>query len=290
MLAAIELGGTKVICQLADTSGDQIAEFRFPTETPERTLTTLGQRIVDALPPGKTITGIGVASFGPIDVAPASESFGVFLQTPKPGWSDFDLAGALNKEFGAPIAMDTDVNAAALAEHACGAGRGLHSVAYVTVGTGIGAGLIANGAPLRGLLHPEAGHLPILRAPGDAFESRCRFHENCVEGLTAGPALQARLGGRALDTAPETQALAADYLGQLCASLVLAWAPQAIILGGGVIAGNDLIPAIQTQMTAHLGGYGPAARVAQPGYLRRAELTDAGLIGALLMARAQAGT
>lgn len=283
VLVAVETGGTKIICRVVD--GERtLAQFRLPTGEPEGTLAALIAQVREATG-DRAVAGVGVASFGPVDVVPGSDTYGSILETTKPGWRGFDLVGALARGLGAPVEIDTDVNAAALAEQALGAGRGLHTVAYVTVGTGIGGGLAMEGRTLKGGLHPEIGHLRVAHAPGDEQASVCGFHTDCVEGLASGPAVQARLKGRALAEAPEVEGFVVDYLGQLCAQLLLAWSPQRIVLGGGVLSDGGLIPRIEDRMRRDLNGYGAVRVAGQAGYLAPAILADAGLEGALLMAR-----
>lgn len=288
VFVAIETGGTKIICRVVDEAGRTLAETRFATVTPERVLDTLIGAVETAVPAGGRIGGVGIASFGPVIVDPASPDVGRMLATTKAGWSGFNLLRALGDRLQAPVRIDTDVNAAALAEQALGAGRGLHTVAYVTVGTGIGGGLAIDGRTLKGGLHPEIGHIPLRRRPDDAQPSVCGFHAACAEGLAAGPAVGLRLAGRSLTDAAEVRALVADYLGQVCATLLLTWSPQRIVLGGGVMSTPGLIPEIDARMRGELNGYGAGVVAEAPGYLAAAELEDAGLEGALIMARAAA--
>ncbi|WP_295171815.1 ROK family protein [uncultured Brevundimonas sp.] len=285
VLVGIETGGTKIVCRVIDDAGRTLTDTRFPTVTPDRVVDTLVATIQAALPSGARIGGIGVASFGPVIVDPASPDLGRMLATPKAGWTGFNLTQALRTRLQAPVIIDTDVNAAALAEQALGAGRGFHSVAYVTVGTGIGGGLAIDGRTLKGGLHPEIGHLPIRRAERDDHPSACGFHPNCVEGLTAGPALAARLGGRRLDAASELRALVCDYLGQLSASLLLSWSPQIIIFGGGVMTTPGLLSEIEGRMRLELNDYGASVVSKHGPYIVAAALEHAGLEGALIMAR-----
>jgi fructokinase len=283
--AGIELGGTKILCRLMGADGARLGEVRFATSTPTQALADLTAFLRGSLR-GRALTALGVASFGPIGLDPSGPDYGRLLATPKPGWAGFDLRGALLAQFPVPLALDTDVNAAALAEQARGAGRGLGSVAYVTVGTGIGAGLALEGRTLRGALHPEAGHLRLRRRAGDDVPSSCPFHEDCAEGLASGPAVARRLGNRrSLADDPRTFALVATYLGELAASLVLCWSPHRILLGGGVMAAEGLRRAVAGAMQGALGDYLPGP-VRDPDYLAAPELTDAGLEGALMLARA----
>ena len=284
-VATIELGGTKILCRVTASSGELLAQERFLTTTPAQALTDLGGCLGRAQAAVR-IGALGVASFGPIDLDPGSRHYGRLLATPKPGWSGFDVRGSLAALIAAPIRLDTDVNAAALAEQHLGAGRGCRSIAYVTVGTGIGAGLVAQGETLRGVLHPELGHLKLARRAGDAHASTCPFHADCVEGLAAGPAVARRVGARAsLERAPRDFGYVAGYLGELAAAVVLAWAPHRLVFGGGVMAVPGLLERTGQALRDTLNGYGPPV-AREPGYLVAAELQDAGLEGALLMARA----
>ncbi len=285
VLVGIETGGTKILCRVIDEAGRTLTETRFPTVTPERVVDTLVATIHAAAPTGARIVGVGIASFGPVIVDPTSPHVGQMLATPKAGWAGFNLARALETRLATPVVIDTDVNAAALAEQVLGAGRGFNSVAYVTVGTGIGGGLVIDGRTLKGGLHPEIGHLVVRRVEGDVTPSACGFHADCVEGLTAGPALAARLGGRAIEDAPEVRALVCDYLGQLCASLLLAWSPQKIIMGGGVMSTPGLMAEIEAGMRVELNHYGASIVAEAAPYIVAAALEHSGLEGALLMAR-----
>lgn len=276
---AVETGGTKLLARLV--RGDTIiAEVRWPTTTPDAALAALVAFVGDA-----SADGIGIAAFGPVVVDPAAENYGEVLATPKPGWAGANLLQALNERLGAPVAIDTDVNAAALAEQSHGAGQGCASLAYVTVGTGIGAGLARDGHTLTGALHPEMGHVPVIRLPNDSAESACPFHPSCAEGLAAGPAVQARLNGRPLKSSPADFAAIADYLGQLFATIVLAWTPHRIVAGGGVLSVPDLRAAATARMIAALGGYGVGTAVTEPGFIAPPLLENAGLDGALLLAK-----
>jgi fructokinase len=285
LLAAIETGGTKLLARISTFDGQPVAEGRWDTGSADQAMSDL-LPFLSGLPDNHELASIGIAAFGPLIVDPHSPDFGQMLATPKPGWAGSNLRAGLQQRLGVPVTVDTDVNAAAIAEQRLGAGQGLSSVAYVTVGTGIGAGLAIEGRSLKGALHSEAGHLPVIRLPGDAFASTCQFHPHCAEGLAAGPAIRRRLGeGRDLADDPAISELVADYLGQLGASLVLAWSPHRIVWGGGVIASSPLVPQIERRLVAALGGYGVGPAVLQPGFCAPAMLEHAGLEGALMMAR-----
>lgn len=193
LYGAIEAGGTKFVCGVGTGPDDVRTLTRFPTTTPSETL----QRTVAFFREQQPVAAVGIGSFGPLDPNPASATFGHILKTPKSGWSNTDVVGPLRDALGVPVALDTDVNAAALGEHTWGAGQDVRHLLYLTVGTGIGGGAVVDGQPLHGLLHPEMGHLLIPRVEGDDFAGSCPFHGGCLEGLAAGPALERRWGTRA---------------------------------------------------------------------------------------------
>lgn len=254
VLGAIEGGGTKFVCEVG-TGPDEVHEsIRVETTTPDE---TLGRCI--ALLAKHRVRAVGVGMFGPLDLAR-----GATLRTPKPGWDGVDVRGRLVEALGVPVAVDTDVNAAAVAEARHGAGRGKDPVVYVTVGTGVGGGVVVRGRPLHGLMHPELGHLAVPRLTGldgapDTFDGVCPFHGRCLEGLVAGPALTKRLG-HPIETLPDTAplfALAGRYLGHALASVVLVLSPERIIVGGGVGARPSLLSAARASLSEALGGYLP---------------------------------
>ncbi|HEX3395220.1 MAG TPA: ROK family protein [Steroidobacteraceae bacterium] len=263
LFAAVEAGGTKFVCALGDESGTIHSELRFPTADPVSTLAKVRDffrhcRGVKDLRDASAPHAIGVACFGPLMLDRQSTRYGFIGNTPKAGWSHVDIAGMLAREFSCPVGFDTDVNAAALAEHRWGAGRDAKNLVYVTVGTGIGGGVLVEGVPLHGLMHPEIGHIHPRRHPLDVnFAGVCPFHGDCLEGLASGPAILARSGCELanLDAAHVQWDLEADYLGQLCAQLVLTVSPQRIILGGGVMTQQRLFPLVRQRMLHWLGGY-----------------------------------
>ncbi|HEY0594680.1 ROK family protein [Sphingopyxis sp.] len=287
IIAAIETGGTKLLYRVAVADGETLGEGRFETGSPGASVARLTRAIRALVPDGRRLAAVGIASFGPVGIDPSHPSYGKVLATTKPGWSGYDLVGAIKSELEAPIVVDTDVNAAAFAEQAIGAGRGARIVAYLTVGTGIGGGLAIDGTTFKGSPHPEIGHVRLARAPGDDIAGTCPFHADCAEGLIAGPALARRLAGTAsLAKTPELLDLAADYLAQLCTTITLAWSPACIVVGGGVLQERDLLERTRDALALHLRGYGTVGALEPAIYLRRAALENAGLEGALLMARA----
>ncbi len=287
----METGGTKVLCKVVDAAGAVLAQAKFATAEPEAAVETIVACVTSALSPARRLAGVGIASFGPVGLDPAAADYGRMLVTPKPHWSGFDLRGALAHRLGAPMEIDTDVNAAALAEQRLGAGRGFETVAYVTVGTGIGAGLVIGGRTLRGAMHPEMGHIRLARRPNDDLPSGCPYHVDCAEGLSAGPAIRRRLGeGVRLQDSAEVFALASDYLAQLCETVVLAWSPQRLILGGGVMDTPGLRASVHEGLRRRIRVYGPISAVEPADYLVAPALEHAGLEGAVLMARRLGGS
>ncbi len=282
---AVEAGGTKFVCAVGTGPDDVRALTRFPTTTPEETLArTLDFFRSQPEPP----VALGVGSFGPLDPDPSSPTYGYITRTPKPGWSHTDVAGTLGRALGVPVAFDTDVNAAAVGEHRWGAARGLDTFIYLTVGTGIGGGGLVGGRRLHGLVHPEMGHVLVPRAPGDDFAGHCPFHGACLEGMAAGPALQARWGRPGADLSADHPAwdLEAHYLAHGLVNFILTLSPQRIILGGGVMQQPHLLPRVRRRVGALLNGY-----VAHPAlddldtYIVAPGLGDrAGVLGALALA------
>jgi len=257
LIAGVELGGTKSVAVLASDS-TILDRIRIPTGDPASTLDALSSQLRSWADAGSTFSAIGIGSFGPVGLDPGRADFGHVTTTPKPGWSDTDVLGHFAERFDVPIGFDTDVNGAALAEGQWGAAQGATVHCYVTIGTGLGGGFVVHGRPLHGLVHPEIGHLRVVRRAGDEFAGTCPYHGDCVEGLVSGPAIAARTGlpGEAVGRDHPVWADVAAEIGQLIASLVLIASPQRIVLGGGVGLGQQwLLPAIRTAMVDSLAGY-----------------------------------
>ena len=256
-VAGVELGGTKCVALLGSGPDDVVDRLRVPTTTPDETLGKLRAKLAEwAAGPG--FDAIGIASFGPVDLDPASAHHGCIVGTTKPGWDFAPVLAALSDGLAPPAGIETDVNGAALAESRWGdAGDGLS--VYITVGTGVGVGIVAGGQPVHGRLHGEAGHLRAPRAPGDDFAGACVYHGDCIEGLISGPAL-----GRRFDCDPAT--VSADHpvwdhvahdLSLLLHNLVIALGPERIAIGGGVMGGKDwLFDRVRARLVKSLGGYG----------------------------------
>ncbi|WP_088184569.1 ROK family protein [Sphingobium sp. Z007] len=255
MIVGVELGGTKCIATLAQ-GRTILRQQRWPTGTAD-TLTLISDTI--ALWERETcLAAIGVASFGPLHLNPHASHFGHMGNTPKPGWAGVDIYGHFASRFAMPIAIDTDVAGAALAEGMWGAAQGCAVHAYATIGTGVGLGLVVNGQAVHGHLHPEAGHMRVRRQPGDMFAGVCPSHGDCLEGLVGGPALAARSPIAAADMTdddPLWQTVAAD-LAEWTTMLILALSPQRLVLGGGVIQARPmLLPLIARQSADLLNRY-----------------------------------
>lgn len=282
MIAGIELGGTKTVVAIGTTGGRVIEECRFPTTSPDE---TLGFAINWLRARGEPAS-IGIAAFGPIGIVPDRENYGKVLATPKPGWAGFSLTAALGNAFpNAVLTLDTDVNAAALAEARIGAAAGLEDVAYITIGTGIGGGILSGGRLIHGALHPEFGHLKVPRMPGDDFAGVCPFHGDCLEGLASGPAIAARWGSPAHKLPADHPAweLQAWYLAHGILALLAIISPSRVIVGGGVSQAGGLHRKINRKLVEISAGYFPPA--SEPNYVVPPALgQEAGICGAFLLA------
>ena len=283
VLGSIEAGGTKFVCAIGNHELEILKRVSFPTTQPGETLAL----VIDFFKEYEAeLESIAVGSFGPIDLQPASATYGFITQTPKAGWQQFDFLGTLKAAFDVPIAWTTDVNAACYGEYVLGAGQGLNSVVYYTVGTGIGAGALQNGVFTEGYSHPEMGHMLVRRHPADEFEGTCPFHSDCLEGLAAGPALEKRTGQKGQDLAADDQAweFEASYLAQCAYNTTLILSPEVIIFGGGVAKQAHLMAKVRQEFTKLLNGYVGTPTVAD--YLVTPQLEDnAGTVGCLALAR-----
>lgn len=288
LYGGIEAGGTKFVCVVGGGPEDIRAEERFPTAGPQQ---TLNQAVDFFRRHAAGVAGLGVACFGPLDLNPASPTYGYITKTPKPGWSDTDVAAFLRRELRLPVAFDTDVNGAALGEALWGAGQGCDPLLYFTIGTGIGGGLLINGALAHGLVHPEMGH---IRLPHDReldpYPGSCPYHGDCFEGMACGVAMGQRWGQPAETLPPDHPAwdLEAHYVALALASMTCAISPQRIILGGGVMGQPGLISLVRRKTLALLNGYVRAEAILEhideyivpPGLGGRS-----GMLGALALAK-----
>lgn len=292
LVGGIEAGGTKFVCAVGTAPDDIRAEVRFPTTTPAETLAHAITFFQEQQARYGQLGAIGVAAFGPADPHPASPTYGYITTTPKPGWQHTNVAGTLGAALGVPIAFDTDVNGAALGEHRWGAAQDVATFIYLTIGTGVGGGVMVNGSLLHGLVHPELGHIRLPRDPAaDPYAGHCPFHGDCLEGLTCGPALAARWGMPAQHLPPEhpAWALQAHYLALALQSFICTLSPQRIIMGGGVMDQPHLLPMIRTNVQRYLNGYIQAAALQEDGladYIVAPRLgNQAGVLGAIALAQ-----
>lgn len=312
LLGGIEAGGTKLICAAARLLDEPIAgsgetpagspsagaipeivdEARIPTTTPTETLARAVAFFRGVVHAHGHLDALGMASFGPLDLDPASPRRGSLTATPKPGWAGTDLVRPFREAFAVPVALDTDVQGAALAEHRWGAGRGCALLVYVTAGTGIGGAALHDGRPLHPHRRAELGHIHVPRHPADrTFAGVCPFHRDCVEGLASGPAVVARWGHplEALPHGHEAWEVLGHYLGGLAAALVLTLAPDRILFGGGLFTTDALLDPARRACRQALAGYPTKDTAADEGFLQRPALGPrAGVLGALALAEGAA--
>lgn len=285
-IAGIELGGTKCVVVLADSSGAILEQKVVPTLSPEETLGEITE-VLDQWWGDGGFRALGIASFGPVDLDPASPHFGFITATAKSGWPNTELVGPLAARYPVSIAFDTDVNGAAMAEYRWGGAQGLDDFAYITVGTGVGVGLIVNGKPIRGLGHCEAGHMHAARIGGDDWGGACPYHGACVEGLASGPAIAARLGMSATQVAHDHPVWdsVVEALAQMMQALVFSTAPRRFLVGGGVMADRpDLIARLDARLRVLVGSY-LSLPSQQDGFVSAPALgTKAGPLGPIAMA------
>ncbi|WP_448337239.1 ROK family protein [Chloroflexus aurantiacus] len=293
LYGGIEAGGTKWVCAIGTGPDDIRAEVRFPTTTPAETLANAIAFF--RAHESEHLAAIGVGSFGPVDLNPASPSYGSITTTPKPGWAHTDVVRTLHQALGRPIGFDTDVNVALLGERQWGAARDCDVAVYITVGTGIGGGAVVGGKLVHGLIHPEMGHMRLVRDPArDPFTGICPYHSDCLEGLACGPALKARWQTPAEELPADHPAweLEADYLGQAMANLLCILSPERIIIGGGVMSQPQMFPLVRAATQRWLNGYlqhphildHPDRLIVPPALGQRA-----GVLGAIALAMHTAG-
>ena len=291
MYGGVETGGTWTVCALGTGPADIVAHERFPTKAPHQTL----ERIVDFFAAHDRPTAIGIGSFGPVDVHRDSPHWGEVTTTPKPAWRHTAVAAVIAERLQVPVSFDTDVAAAAIGEHRWGAGRGAASVCYMTVGTGIGAGLLLDGRPWHGLIHPEAGHMRIPHdRDADPFAGVCPTHGDCLEGLASGPALSERWGIPAQELPADHPGweLEARYLALGVHNIICAVSPHRIVAGGGVLEHPTLLSMVRSRVRDLLGGYleTPLLLDDIDSYVVAPELgDDAGVLGAITMAELAVG-
>lgn len=281
LLGAIEAGGTKFVCAIGDEQGQVSDRISIPTTTPAETMTA-----VDDYFTAHPVAAIGIGSFGPIGVNPEDPKYGYITTTPKPGWGDYDFLGHLKQQFDMPFYWTTDVNEAAYGEAMIGIAKDVPNSIYMTIGTGVGAGVISHNQIFNGRTHTELGHMRLNRLPGDDFKSNCPYHDICLEGLAAGPAVGKRTGmaGKDIPVDNPVWPIIADYIAQACVNLTVAFAPDKIILNGGVMNQRQLFPMIREKFAAYLNGYEEVP--ALDDYIVPAGLgNNSGIAGGLLLAQ-----
>jgi fructokinase len=287
VFGCIEAGGTKFVCGIG-TGPEDLRLKTIPTTSPDETTA----RVVEYFrqEAGGELQAVGIGAFGPIDVDPASPTFGYITSTPKPGWQNYPLAGNVGRGLGVPVEIDTDVNAAAYGEAQWGAAQGLSDFLYLTVGTGVGGGAMVHDSVIHGMMHPEMGHIRLPHdREHDPFNGICPYHGDCLEGLASGPAIQARWGAPGQSLPPDHPAwvLEAHYLALGLATWVCTLSPKRIVLGGGVMEQRQMFPLIHRELGQILNGYihttaiiDEMDRYVVPPYLAN----RSGVLGALVLA------
>lgn len=301
-IGALEAGGTKMVAAVLTEDGQILKKISLPTKTPNETLPELF-RFYQA----EQVSALGIGSFGPVDLKKTSPTYGHIRRTPKPGWAEYDLLGAFRQALEVPVFIDTDVNVAALGEYyygengvfkktedasskeAAGKAAPPEVLLYITVGTGIGIGVLVNGYPLHGAMHPEGGHILIKPRSGETFRGNCPYHDNCFEGLASGPAIEKKWGRSAAELAEvkEVWETESDYIAQALADFTLILSPEKIVLGGGVMNQTQLFPPVREKTYAYLNGYLDHAALADPKqYIAPASLGgDQGILGCLALVK-----
>lgn len=282
-LGALEAGGTKMVCAIGNENGEIFERISVPTETPEITIPKLIEFFKD-----KNIEALGIGCFGPIDLNRDSDTYGCITTTPKLKWANYNIVGAFHDALDVPVGFDTDVNGSALGEATWGITKGLENSMYITIGTGVGAGIISNGKLLHGMLHPEGGHLLLTKHPRDTYKGKCPYHQSCLEGLAAGPAIEERWGKKGFELAdrPEVWEMEAFYIGQALVDYIVILSPQRIVLGGGVMHQEHMMPLVRQEVKRQMNGYIKTRELEDlDSYIVLPSLNDnQGIMGALKLA------
>lgn len=282
-LGALEAGGTKMVMAVGNEKGEIFEKKSIPTTIPQETIPEMIDFFQD-----KNIKSLGIGTFGPVDVREDSKTYGRILDTPKLEWKQYDLLKAFQEALKVPVKLDTDVNSSCLGEMTFGSAKGLKNVIYITIGTGIGVGAVAEGKLIHGMLHPEAGHILIRKNPNDKYQGKCPYHKTCFEGLAAGPAIEERYGKKPLELAErkEVWELEADYIAQALMNYILVLSPEKIILGGGVMHQEQLFPMIREKTAEYMAGYLKTEQLENmETYIVPPSLNDnQGIMGALKLA------
>lgn len=281
LIGAIEAGGTKFVCAIGNEKGEIIERISFPTESPNITLDKCVTFFKD-----KNISSLGIGSFGPIDLNKNSKTYGYIKNTPKLLWKDFNLLGFFKKYFNIPIFLDTDVNIACLGEYTWGNAKNISDFIYLTIGTGVGGGIISSDKLIHGLAHPEMGHIFIKKHPTDKYIGKCPYHKDfCLEGLASGPAIEERWGKKGVELPFNHPAwdLESFYIAQALVNYILILSPKKIILGGGVMKQRQLFPKIQKQVQYFLNNYGICSNISDDFIVPPKLEDNAGILGAIAL-------
>ncbi len=283
-IGALEAGGTKMVCAIGNENGEIFEQVSIPTETPTVTMPKIIEYFKE-----RNIDALGIACFGPVCLDKNDPKYGYITTTPKLYWRDYNILGACRKALGVPVGFDTDVNGSCLGEAVFGSAKGLDNVVYLTIGTGIGAGIMVDKRLLHGNLHPEAGHILLKRHPEDKYEGKCPYHKDCFEGLAAGPAIEARYGRSAKEMADDKRVwdMEGYYIAEALSVYILTLAPHKIILGGGVMHQLQLFPIIRNYVKEFINGYVNTREINDiDNYIVPASLHDnQGIIGCLVLGR-----
>lgn len=282
-LGALETGGTKMVCAIGNENGEILEQVSIPTTTPEETM----PKVIDYFK-DKNIEALGIACFGPIDLHRDSKTYGYITSTPKPGWANYPIVQTMQEALNVPVGFDTDVNGSLIGEMTWGCAQGLTDAIYITIGTGIGGGVMTNGKLLHGMLHPELGHMMLAKHQDDPYKGKCPFHNNCFEGLASGPAIEERWGkpGKELTDQEDVWELESYYIAQALTALIMSLSPQKIILGGGVMHQESLFPLIRKKTSEMINGYLKTKELEDmDSYIVPASLhDDQGIMGCLKLA------
>ena len=283
VLGALEAGGTKMVMAIGDENGTIIEQVSIPTETPEITMPKMIEYFTS-----KKVEALGIGCFGPIDINKSSETYGYITTTPKLAWRNYNIVGEFKNALNVPVGFDTDVNGSALGEATWGSTKGLSDSIYITIGTGVGVGVVQNNRLLHGMLHPEAGHILLAQREDDTYKGKCPYHGRCLEGLAAGPAIEERWGkpGKELASMPEVWDLEAYYIAQAVVDFILTLSPKRIVLGGGVMHQEQLFPLVREKVGELLNGYIDTKELSDlDSYIVPAALNDKqGIMGCLQLA------
>lgn len=264
LYGSLEAGGTKFVCAVGNERFEVIEKTQFPTTTPYETL----DKTIEFFSRFDNLVGLAVGSFGPIDIDKNSRTYGYITNTPKEHWANVDIVGALRKSLNLPIYFTTDVNSSAYGEVIArnNAGGRIENLVYYTIGTGIGAGALQHGDFIGGSGHPEMGHYYVAKHPMDTekeFNGTCPFHNGCLEGLAAGPSLEARTGvrGENIELNSSVWDIQAYYIAQAAIQATVTFRPDVIVFGGGVMAQQHMLDRVREKFNVLLNGYLPVPDV-----------------------------